>query len=129
MANMFHFYWGGPLLFGPPQCIFFGGVRTPPTPPGIDAPEDRPYKQISIHSKQSQNINYSPFSKFIPGRTASFKATLSKVAAPSKSSLGFSCLVTKKGKYQHLLSVVPPSYAGTTHPSEIIFRVLKKHAF
>ena len=28
---MFHFYWGSPLLFGPPNAYFWG-VRTPPTP-------------------------------------------------------------------------------------------------
>ena len=28
-----YFYWGGPLLFGPPQCIFLGGPD-PPDPPG-----------------------------------------------------------------------------------------------
>ena len=27
-----HLYWGGPLLFGPPQCIFLGGSG-PPRPP------------------------------------------------------------------------------------------------
>ena len=39
MINSRHvyFYWGGPLLFGPPQCISLGGPD-PPTPPGIDAP-------------------------------------------------------------------------------------------
>ena len=36
-------YIGGPLLFGPPQCIFWGGQDPPdppppPPPPGIDAP-------------------------------------------------------------------------------------------
>ena len=29
-----HFYWVGPLLFGPLQCISLGG----PDPPGINAP-------------------------------------------------------------------------------------------
>ena len=34
-----YFYWGGPLLFGPPpQCISLGGPD-PPTPAGIDAPD------------------------------------------------------------------------------------------
>ena len=32
-----HLYWGGPLLFGPPNAYFWGG-QDPPTPPGIDAP-------------------------------------------------------------------------------------------
>ena len=28
-----HLYWGGPLLFGPPNAYFWGG-EDPPDPPG-----------------------------------------------------------------------------------------------
>ena len=39
MINRKHvyFYWGGPLLFGPPNAYLWGS-GPPPTPPGIDAP-------------------------------------------------------------------------------------------
>ena len=48
MINSRHVYcyWGGPLLFGPPMHIF-EGVRTPPTPPGIDALGRQPFQDQS----------------------------------------------------------------------------------
>ena len=54
---MFHFYWGGPLLFGPPQRIFLGGPDPPdppppPPPPGFDAPGC----SITITSKKISTV-------------------------------------------------------------------------
>ena len=43
-----------------------------------------------------------PFNKLTPGKTPSLSDTPLKVAAPSKTTLGLSCLETKNGKYQHL---------------------------
>ena len=36
-SKQVHFYWGGPLLFGPPNAYFWGDPD-PPDPLGIDAP-------------------------------------------------------------------------------------------
>ena len=42
-----HFYWGGPLLLGPPNAYLWG-VRIAPTPPGIDAPANNTTREKEV---------------------------------------------------------------------------------
>ena len=51
---MFHFYWGGPLLFGPLQCISLGG----PDPPD-------PQESTRLHIRTKSTRKYMLFNRTI----------------------------------------------------------------